>query len=104
LNSVKYFAALELPELVKGRAWPAKITNALNLYWQKCGQEKRVDGRTITTAFFLHQRDHGRVMPGGDGSAVGIRSRVAFPDLIIWNRTNPNCPRQKGWVKKTTIL
>src|ERR1039457_6587648 len=34
-NSVKFFAALELLELVKDRTWLAKVTNALNQHWQK---------------------------------------------------------------------
>jgi hypothetical protein len=71
---------------------------------EEFGQEKRVDGRSTKAAFFLNPREHGRVMPGSNGSAVDIRSRVAFPDLIIWNRTNRTCSRQKRWVIKTTIL
>jgi hypothetical protein len=33
-NSVKYFAASELLEQVKDRAWLARVTNALNQHWQ----------------------------------------------------------------------
>jgi hypothetical protein len=33
-NSVKFFGAAELLELVEDRAWLAKITNALNQHWQ----------------------------------------------------------------------
>ena len=33
-NSVKFFAASELLELVKDRAWLAKVTNGLNQHWQ----------------------------------------------------------------------
>jgi hypothetical protein len=33
-NSVKFFAASELLEQVKDRAWLAKVTNALNQHWQ----------------------------------------------------------------------
>jgi hypothetical protein len=40
-NSVKYFAALELLELVKDRAWLAKVTNALNQHWQKKNAAKK---------------------------------------------------------------
>ena len=32
-HSVKYFAASELLEQVKDRAWLAKVTNALNQHW-----------------------------------------------------------------------
>jgi len=40
-NSVKFFATLELLELVKDRAWLAKVTNALNQYWQRKNAEKK---------------------------------------------------------------
>src|ERR1019366_7848705 len=40
-NSVKYFAALELLELMKDRAWLAKVTNALNQHWQKKNASKK---------------------------------------------------------------
>jgi hypothetical protein len=40
-HSVKYFAALELLELVKDRTWLAKVTNALNQHWQKRNATKR---------------------------------------------------------------
>ena len=41
LNSVKFFAALEVLEQVRDRAWLAKVTNALNQYWQKKNAAKR---------------------------------------------------------------
>jgi hypothetical protein len=34
-NSVKYFAALEVLELARDRAWLARMTNALNHHWQE---------------------------------------------------------------------
>jgi hypothetical protein len=40
-NSVKCFAASELQEQVKDRAWLAKITNALNQHWQKRNAAKK---------------------------------------------------------------
>ena len=40
-NSVKFFATLELLELVKDRAWLAKVTNALNQHWQKKNAAKK---------------------------------------------------------------
>ena len=40
-NSVKFFAASELLELVKDRAWLAKVTNGLNQHWQKKNAAKR---------------------------------------------------------------
>ncbi len=33
--NVKFFAASELLEQVRDRAWLAKVTNALNQHWQK---------------------------------------------------------------------
>jgi len=40
-NSVKYFATLELLELVKDRTWLAKMTNALNQHWQHKNRQKK---------------------------------------------------------------
>jgi hypothetical protein len=40
-NSVKYFAALELVELMKDRTWLARMTNALNQHWQKRNAAKK---------------------------------------------------------------
>jgi len=40
-NGVKFFATLELLELVKDRAWLAKVTNALNQHWQKKNAAKQ---------------------------------------------------------------
>jgi hypothetical protein len=34
-HSVKYFAALEVLELMQDRTWLAKVTNALNQHWRK---------------------------------------------------------------------
>jgi hypothetical protein len=43
-NSVKYFASVEVLELSKDRAWLARITSALNHYWQRKNEAKR-EGR-----------------------------------------------------------
>jgi len=40
-NSVKFFATLELLELIKDRAWLAKVTNALNQHWQSKNARKK---------------------------------------------------------------
>ena len=40
-NSVKFFVTLELLEQVKDRTWLAKVTNALNLHWQKKNANKK---------------------------------------------------------------
>jgi hypothetical protein len=40
-HSVKYFAASELLEQVQDRTWLAKVTNALNLHWQKRNAAKK---------------------------------------------------------------
>ena len=34
-NSVKFFAVADILELAKDRAWLARMTNALNQYWQR---------------------------------------------------------------------
>jgi hypothetical protein len=40
-NSVKFFAASELLELVEDRTWLAMVTNALNQHWQKRNAAKK---------------------------------------------------------------
>ena len=40
-NGIKFFAASELLELVKDRAWLAKVTNVLNQHWQKKNAAKK---------------------------------------------------------------
>jgi len=40
-NSVKFFATLELLELVKDRTWLARVTNALNQHWQTKNAAKK---------------------------------------------------------------
>ena len=39
--NVKFFAASELLEQVRDRAWLAKVTNALNQHWQKRNAAKK---------------------------------------------------------------
>jgi hypothetical protein len=39
-NSVKYFAATEIVELTKDRAWLAKMTNAVSHHWKQKNQRK----------------------------------------------------------------
>jgi hypothetical protein len=40
-NSVKYFASVELLELVKDRAWLSRMTNTVNVHWQKKNAAKK---------------------------------------------------------------
>jgi len=40
-NGVKFFATVELLELVKDRAWLARVTNALNKHWQRKNKAKK---------------------------------------------------------------
>jgi hypothetical protein len=40
-NGIKFFAASELLELVKDRAWLVKVTNAVNQYWHKQNASKK---------------------------------------------------------------
>jgi hypothetical protein len=48
-NSVKYFAAAEVLEQVKDRAWLARVTNALNQHWQKknAAKQKHLTGEVV---------------------------------------------------------
>ena len=41
-NSVKFFAASEVLELVEDRTWLAKVTNALTQHWQKKNAAKKM--------------------------------------------------------------
>jgi hypothetical protein len=38
---VKYYAALEVLELAKDRAWLVRMTNAINQHWQKKNEVKK---------------------------------------------------------------
>lgn len=40
-SSVKYFAAAEVLEQAKDRAWLAKVTHALNQHWRQTNLRKR---------------------------------------------------------------
>lgn len=40
-NGIKFFATSELLELVKEKAWLAKMTNAVNQHWQKNNASKK---------------------------------------------------------------
>ena len=40
-NGIKFFATLELLELVKDRAWLIKVTNAVNQHWQRNNASKK---------------------------------------------------------------
>ncbi len=40
-NGIKFFAASELLELVKDRAWLVKVTNAVNQHWHQQNARKK---------------------------------------------------------------
>jgi hypothetical protein len=40
-NGIKFFATLQLLELVKDQAWLVKVTNAVNHHWQKNNANKK---------------------------------------------------------------
>lgn len=40
-NSVKYFATVEILELVKDRAWLARVTNAISQHWKQKNLHKK---------------------------------------------------------------
>jgi hypothetical protein len=40
-NAIKFFATAELLELAKDRAWLVKVTNAVNLHWQRNNAGKK---------------------------------------------------------------
>ena len=43
-NGGKYFAASELLELAKDKAWLVRVTNAVNLHWQRNNAGKTASG------------------------------------------------------------
>lgn len=40
-NSVKYFAAFEVQELLKDRSWLSRMTNALNQHWRNQNAKRK---------------------------------------------------------------
>jgi hypothetical protein len=56
-NSVKFYCALEVLEQSKDRTWLAKVTNALNLYWQRKNMAKK---NLVFSNSFMQ-------VPAGDG-------------------------------------
>jgi len=48
-NSVKYFAALEVLELVKDRAWLARVTQTLIQHWQMKNAAKKNGSPVLET-------------------------------------------------------
>jgi hypothetical protein len=40
-NGIKFFAAVEIAELSKDRAWLARATNAVNLHWRNQNLRKK---------------------------------------------------------------
>lgn len=53
-NSVKYFAAVEVLEHAKDRAWLAKITNAVSRHWKLKNQHKLVRAQDADQPALLH--------------------------------------------------
>src|ERR1035441_805761 len=62
-NSVKFFAASELLELVEDRGWLGKFTNALNQHWQKKNAAKK---NCVT-----NNSQNGQPFPGRESMGVG---------------------------------
>lgn len=40
-NTVKFFAAADVLELAKDRAWLSRLTNTINQHWQQKNQKKK---------------------------------------------------------------
>jgi hypothetical protein len=47
-NSVKFFSTADVLELAKDRSWLAKLTNTINLHWQKKNSRRR---ESVVAAF-----------------------------------------------------
>jgi hypothetical protein len=63
-NSVKYFSVLEVLEQVKDRTWLSKVTNALNLYWQR----KNTAKHACLTQSLQPMLEHSRAVPAQEGA------------------------------------
>jgi hypothetical protein len=72
LNSVKYFAALELLEQVKDRAWLCRVTNGLNQHWQVRNAARKA---RLGRAGLGHRLDNG-LAQGGQHSGDGNRPAI----------------------------
>jgi hypothetical protein len=46
-NGIKFFAAVELLEESKDRAWLVKVTNAVNHHWRKNNSSKQTQGNCL---------------------------------------------------------
>jgi hypothetical protein len=46
-NAIKFFAASEVVELAKDRAWLVKVTNAVNQHWQRQNAKKKHPGVVV---------------------------------------------------------
>jgi hypothetical protein len=51
-DTIKFFSALELLELMRSRAWLVKVTNAVNQHWQRNNAAKKTGA--IKTDFKMH--------------------------------------------------
>ena len=49
-NSTKYFATLEILELIKDRAWLAKMTNAVSQHWKQKNHRKTAHTQNETAS------------------------------------------------------
>ena len=59
-NGIKFFAASEVLELVKDRAWLVKVTTAINQHWHKQNATKK-DGAAESVACKLLAGGGGKV-------------------------------------------
>jgi hypothetical protein len=68
-NSVKYFAAAEITELAKDRAWLAKMTNTVSQHWKQKNHRKTARTQNETASeplmeFTLQGKDRCKVALG----------------------------------------
>lgn len=78
-NSVKYFATLEVLELMQDRTWLAKITNAVSNHWKQKNQHKRDRSAVVTQ----------------DGAASQI-DLVRSGELNRWREEAAESPAQRS--------
>jgi hypothetical protein len=47
-NAIKFFATFEIIERTKDRSWLAKMTNSINLHWQKKNDRQKKHAASIS--------------------------------------------------------
>jgi hypothetical protein len=97
-NSVKYFATCELIELMKDRAWLARMTSALNQFWQRknSARKSKLNVCQPTISFSPGEKTRDSVPASASGywirPVAGLHLR---PPFAGWCVCRCGCPRSR---------